>query len=125
MSALNIGMPTENIFGFDIVTTEKYIMFSMKKGWSIEEYLAKKIGDFQVNSVIEHAFKDLGQALYLMHMLNICHNDIKPANILYNPSKKKLVFIDFGLSEVKEEEIGQLNYTHGKGSLIYCCSQMR
>lgn len=33
-----------------------------------------------------------------MHSLNICHNDIKPSNIVYSPSLAKLVYIDFGFT---------------------------
>jgi serine/threonine protein kinase len=41
-----------------------------------------------------------------MHQLNITHNDIKPANIVYSPKFKKLVFIDFGLSQINLQKIG-------------------
>lgn len=45
-------------------------------------------------------FEELEISLLLMHKMNITHNDIKPQNIVYSPSLKKLVFIDFGLSEI-------------------------
>jgi serine/threonine protein kinase len=35
-----------------------------------------------------------------MHMLQIVHRDIKTSNILYSPTYKKLVFIDFGCTDV-------------------------
>jgi serine/threonine protein kinase len=33
-----------------------------------------------------------------MHQFYITHNDIKPDNIVYSPTYKKFVFIDYGLS---------------------------
>jgi tRNA A-37 threonylcarbamoyl transferase component Bud32 len=41
-----------------------------------------------------------------MHKINITHNDIKPQNIVYSNSLKKLVFIDFGLSEFNRQILG-------------------
>ena len=35
-----------------------------------------------------------------MHKLGINHNDIKPGNIVFSFSLGKLVFIDFGLSDI-------------------------
>lgn len=43
-----------------------------------------------------------------MHKLNITHNDIKPENIIFSPSLKKLVFIDFGLSQANYHSIGYM-----------------
>lgn len=34
--------------------------------------------------------------LLKLHMLKIVHRDIKPSNIMYSPSLKKNIFIDFG-----------------------------
>jgi serine/threonine protein kinase len=41
-----------------------------------------------------------------MHQLNMTHNDIKPDNIVYSSKLKKLVFIDFGMSEINRQKIG-------------------
>ncbi len=43
-----------------------------------------------------------------MHKLNITHNDIKPQNILYSPTYKKLVFIDFGMSTLNVQKLGSM-----------------
>jgi serine/threonine protein kinase len=42
-----------------------------------------------------------------MHSLNIVHLDIKPQNIVYSNIYKKLVFIDFGMSECKYINFGK------------------
>jgi len=44
--------------------------------------------------------KDLKRSLYLLHMFQIVHLDVKSANICFSPSFGKYVFIDFGLSIV-------------------------
>ena len=36
--------------------------------------------------------------LRLLHSLNIIHHDVKPSNIVYSPSLKEFVLIDFGIS---------------------------
>lgn len=41
-----------------------------------------------------------------MHRLQIIHYDIKPENIMFSPSHKKFIFIDFGMAESKL-------FTHG------------
>ena len=41
-----------------------------------------------------------------MHILKIIHRDIKPDNIMYSPTFRKLVFIDFGGCLIINEPIG-------------------
>jgi serine/threonine protein kinase len=36
----------------------------------------------------------------MMHTLQIIHKDIKPANILYSNSYKKVILCDFGISHI-------------------------
>ena len=43
-----------------------------------------------------------------MHKFGINHNDIKPANIVYSVSLGKLVFIDFGLSDINSVPLGYM-----------------
>jgi serine/threonine protein kinase len=53
-------------------------------------------------------------------MLQIVHRDIKPLNILYSPTYKKPVFIDFGCSDVIKNTIGSLTMSIFKGTMNYC-----
>ncbi|KZN93883.1 putative serine/threonine-protein kinase KIN1-like protein [Penicillium chrysogenum] len=52
------------------------------------------IGD---NSDTQKILADMASALAFVHDSNIVHNDVKPGNILYSPSRGA-VLIDFGLS---------------------------
>lgn len=44
---------------------------------------------------------------------------------MFSPSLKKLVFIDFGLSEVKSLNLGLMKEESPKGSFYYCCEDMK
>ncbi len=55
-----------------------------------------------------------------MHLLSILHKDIKPENIMFSPTFDKYVFIDFGISEYRNEPQGQLSYTGFGGTYAYC-----
>lgn len=55
-----------------------------------------------------------------MHSLNMVHSDIKETNIGYSPNFKKYVFIDFGISSILPEHLGEKSMTYFKGSYNYC-----
>jgi serine/threonine protein kinase len=42
----------------------------------------------------------------MMHLLKIVHTDIKPDNIMFSKAFNKLVFIDFGLSDIIKQKMG-------------------
>lgn len=69
--------------------------------------------------------EELKQSMSLLHKLNITHNDIKPENIIFSPSLNRLVFIDFGLSQSHQQPVGYMKMESGKGSLHYCCDDMK
>jgi serine/threonine protein kinase len=51
--------------------------------------------------------------------------DIKPQNIMFSPSRKELVFIDFGLSAILKEGIGTKTKTTFVGTINYCSPEMK
>jgi len=59
-----------------------------------------------------------------MHQYNILHQDIKPENVMFSPFYNKPVLIDFGLSRIINEKLGQLTMTSFVGSLNFCSEQM-
>lgn len=58
--------------------------------------------------------------LQILHSLNFVHNDIKPDNMGWSIKKQKIVFLDFGISELIKESIGSKTFTGFKGSFFYC-----
>lgn len=63
---------------------------------------------------------DLKDSLLKMHALNIIHFDIKPSNICFSEARQKFVFIDFGFSEIVEQNIGNEIQIGFRGSIQYC-----
>ena len=57
-------------------------------------------------------------------MLQIVHRDIKPSNIMYSPTYKKHVFIDFGCTEGLKETLGYKNVTKFSGATAFCSDEM-
>ena len=55
-----------------------------------------------------------------MHTLNIIHYDIKPDNIMFSSRQKRLVIIDFNLSEITDLQIGKKAQLPFKGTVYYC-----
>lgn len=55
-----------------------------------------------------------------MHRLHFIHYDIKPENIMYSASFRKIVFIDFGLSTLIRENIGEKSATMFVGTINFC-----
>jgi serine/threonine protein kinase len=55
-----------------------------------------------------------------MHILKIMHQDIKPDNIMYSPTFKRLVFIDFGGCLMIEEPLGLKTQAKFFGTTQYC-----
>jgi serine/threonine protein kinase len=60
-----------------------------------------------------------------LHHFHIGHLDIKPMNIMYSPSAKELVFIDFGFSGFIEEALGFKSNCNFAGTLNFCGNEMK
>jgi serine/threonine protein kinase len=59
-----------------------------------------------------------------MHEFKIIHFDIKPENLIYSDHFQKPVFIDFGLSEIINEEFGFKTLSAFRGTPNYCTPEM-
>lgn len=51
--------------------------------------------------------------------------DLNPKNIMFSPTRNKIVFIDFGLSEIIEENCGFKTFTNFIGTPKYTSKEMR
>lgn len=60
---------------------------------------------------------NLRNSLRILHSLHIAHCDVKTNNILFSPSFRKLVFIDFGVSRLLSETPGYTTPTRFVGTL--------
>jgi serine/threonine protein kinase len=60
-----------------------------------------------------------------MHMLKVVHCDIKPSNIMYSRLYDKNVLIDFGVSDVINQEWGEKTMVSFRGTYEYCGSEMK
>lgn len=59
-----------------------------------------------------------------MHQLGLIHKDIKPENIMYSPTLKKCIFIDFGISHFVIELWGDKSETFCEGSLKFMSPEL-
>ncbi len=48
----------------------------------------------------------------MMHIMQIIHKDIKPANIIYSKTYNKVVLIDYGISHIVKQQQGYLSKTY-------------
>ena len=59
-----------------------------------------------------------------MHSFKFIHLDIKDNNICYSKTRKQFVYIDFGLSIIIPEKLGQKAFTKYFGTANYCSEAM-
>ena len=59
-----------------------------------------------------------------LHSHKIIHMDMKPDNIMFSPTYQKLVFIDYGFSEIIEEEVGFKTLTRFHGTAQFASREM-
>jgi serine/threonine protein kinase len=50
-------------------------------------------------------FSQVLDSVEAAHLLGVCHRDVKPENLLYDPDANKLVLADFGIAHFQEDEL--------------------
>lgn len=93
---------------------------------SIEYYMEKcshKVIKTEQYSV-ERLKRRLKYCLRVMHLLQLVHNDIKPANILFSKAYGDFVLADFGLTAAINEQQGLKTKTYRQGTLRYMSPEM-
>ena len=69
-------------------------------------------------------FKKIVEGIKFCHKKNICHLDIKPANIIFDNEFEPII-IDFGLSKkIKDDKNEILQYIGKTGTIQYECPEM-
>ena len=53
----------------------------------------------KIIQTLKKIFEQVLSGLAYMHKMNICHRDIKPDNILYDPETEQVKIVDFGISK--------------------------
>ena len=77
-----------------------YYVMQYLDGGSLEDKVSS-FGPLDSNTAKKYIFQ-IGNAISYLHERNICHYDLKPANIML-PNKDKAVLIDFGISRHYDE----------------------
>ena len=77
-------------------STHIFMVTELCEGVELSEYILKKGKLSEEEAVV--IFSQVVDAMIYLHSMNICHRDIKPQNIMYEPSKKKVKIIDFDYS---------------------------
>ena len=98
-------------FGFDLLIFNNRIEFAMERCTSISEF----------NEKIE---ADIWRNMATLHQWKVLHMDINPQNIMYSPHFQKVVFIDYGFSEVVEQCQGFKTETAFKGTPEFISKEM-
>jgi serine/threonine protein kinase len=112
---LGLGPKLTNMSGFDLIFYENCVELSMERCEEIPKV---------IHSIGDEELKGLKRDLLTLHHFSIVHLDIKPMNILFSPSSKKLVFLDFGFSKLVKEILGQRTRTEFLGTPQYCGPEM-
>jgi eukaryotic-like serine/threonine-protein kinase len=78
---------------------QPYLVMEHVPGQSLQQFLDSKLQQKQPISFEEVARigAALAQATHSLHLQNVCHLDLKPANVLMHP-QGHMVLLDFGLS---------------------------
>lgn len=105
-----VGSPSHD---FDLICFDDCIEFCVEKcGNPSEGYSLKR-----VESRLKYCVR-------VMHLLQLIHKDIKPANILFSPAVNDFVLIDFVISCPVAEEQGFQTKSYREGTSSYMSPDM-
>jgi len=93
-----------------------YLVFEDFGGVSLKQYLNETKSS--VNLAVEIAIA-VAQALTYIHSNNIIHKDIKPENIIINPTAREVKITDFSIASRLSKEIINNNPNQIEGTLAY------
>lgn len=88
---------------------------------SLRHYLIKnrKIEKDQIATILTEILKTVSY----MHKAGVCHRDLKPDNILYDPIKRKIKVIDFDLARIRKYSNKPLEMMTKTGTISYRAPQ--
>jgi serine/threonine protein kinase len=100
----------------DVNKKSRYIVTNHLKGYkSLETFMSAS--QLTVGNII-YIMRQLLQAINIMHsQLHLIHHDIKPANIMIEPSTMHVVLIDYGVSCIIDQ------YKQESDDPTYACSR--
>jgi Kae1-associated kinase Bud32 len=93
--AKNGGIPTPTIFMVDL--DKATIIMEFIEGKELKQVIEKKSRKERRNLC-----RNIGKYVGILHTLGIIHGDLTTSNIILTPNNR-IVFIDFGLSEITKE----------------------
>jgi len=89
-------------YNLDRIGDTYFMVMEFLKGISLKEFIKSHQNGI---SLIEAKpiIKDMAEALAHVHQQGIAHLDFKPANVFYDPDKKSVKLIDFGIARPLEQ----------------------
>ncbi len=106
------------VLGLETCANVMFLVFEDFGGVSLKHYLSTK-GQLLLLDFMEIAIQ-LAQALSEVHAHHIVHKDIKPSNIIINPTSGIVKLTDFSIASLLETEIPQpINTNFIEGTLAY------
>ena len=108
---------------YSILQTEDniYIIMEYAEGIELFDYIAKKRKLDERTAC--HIYQQIISGLEYLHKNNIVHRDIKPENLIINKKNKELKIVDFGLSNIFDNDKKKL-LSSSCGSPSYAAPEM-
>jgi len=84
----------------------------------------KKLKKGELGDIPEATIEKIAEAVKKLHTIRVAHGDIHTGNVFYNPITKKVLLIDFGLSEMYATSEDAWKYEEYYGSKKYVNSHL-